>query len=197
MNAPYKPGLSPVSFRDNMRKSLKITAAVTVLFLAFGAIVLSYATSQNASTSYNGQNSLTMYTADNATNVQSNCKHMGMNGAHPWAKRFLENATITTVNGTVVSEFKGMLILDTGLGEVRILMPKYWSVDNEVVGRSKLLNSTYSFSGSGENITATVLESKMFSNTSFSIEVMVGYEITNATGTNAYAVLPFNIIPNS
>jgi hypothetical protein len=178
-----------------MRKSLKIAAAVTMLFAAFGAIVLAYATSQNASAPY-GQNTST-HTVDNATNVLQYCKHMGMNGAHPWAKRFLENATITTINGTVVSEFKGMLILNTGSGEVRILMPQYWSVNNEVVGRSKLLNSTYSFSGPGENITATVLESRLFSNMSFSIGVMVGYEITNATGTDAYAVLPFNIVPNS
>jgi hypothetical protein len=178
-----------------MRKSLKIVAAVTMLFAAFGVIVLAYATSQNASASYNGQN--TSYTVDDGTNVQQYCGHVGMDGAHPWAKRFLENATITTINGTVVSEFKGMLILNTGSGEVRILMPQYWSVNSEVVGRSKLLNSTYSFSGPGENITATVLESRLFSNASFSIGVMVGYEITNATGTNAYAVLPFNIVPNS
>lgn len=178
-----------------MRKSLKIAAVVTMLVAAFGAIVLAYAPSQNASAPYNGQN--TSYKVDNATNVLQYCKHMGMNGVHPWAKRFLENATITIVNGTVVSEFKSMLILNTGSGEVRILMPQYWSVNNEVVGTSKLLNSTYSFSGPGENITATVLGSRLFSNMSFSIDVMVGYKITNATGTDTYAVLPFNIVPNS
>jgi hypothetical protein len=78
-----------------------------------------------------------------------------------------------------VSEFKGMLILNTGSDEVKILMPQYWSVTNEVVGRSKLLNSTYSFPTPGENTTATFLQSRIFSNTDFSIQVMVCYEITN------------------
>ncbi len=177
-----------------MKRNLKIAAAVATLFLAFGAIVLTYATSQNGSTSNNGKTA-SMYIADNATHVQTNCKYTGMNGAHPWAKKFLENATITTVNGTVVSEFKGMLILDTGPAEVRVLLPRFWSVDNGVIGRTELFNS--SFSSPGGNITANILESKMFNGTSFSIEVMVGYEITNATGASAYAVLPFNIIPNS
>jgi hypothetical protein len=65
-----------------MRKSLKMASAVAALFVAFGAIVLAYATSQSASTSYEGQNT-SMYTSDSATNVQSNCKHAGINSAHP------------------------------------------------------------------------------------------------------------------
>jgi hypothetical protein len=38
---------------------------------------------------------------------------------------------------------------------------------------------------------------EIFESPSFSINVMVGYEITNATGTTAYAELPFNIVPSS
>lgn len=179
-----------------MRKSVKVAAAVTVLFLAFGAVVLAYANSQNALTSGNEQKAPT-YTANSAPQIQSQLKQSVTNNDHPWAKKFLENATAATVNGTVMSEFKGMLILDTGQSEVRILMPQYWSVGTEVVGRGKLFNTTYSFSGPGENVTVKTLESEVFKNPSFSINVMVGYEITNATGTIAYAVLPFNIVPNS
>lgn len=177
-----------------MRKSVKLAASVTVLFLAFGAVVLAYANSQNASS--NGQNSPT-YTTTNATQGQLQNLQSIIGKDRSWTKKFLENATITTVNGTVVSLFKDMLILDTGSSEVRVLMPKYWSVGGEVVGRWKLFNSTYSFSAPGQNVTVKALESEMFENPSFSINVVVGYEITNATGTTAYAVLPFNIVPSS
>jgi hypothetical protein len=179
-----------------MRKSVKMAAAVTVLFLAFGAVVLAYANSQNALTSGNEQKAPS-YAANSAPQIQSKLKQSVTNNDHPWAKKFLENATATTVNGTVVSEFKGMLILDTDQSEVRILMPQYWSVGTEVVGRGKLFNATYSFSSPGENVTVKALESEVFKNSNFGINVMVGYEITNATGTTAYAVLPFNIVPNS
>jgi hypothetical protein len=178
-----------------MRKSVKMAVAVTVLFLAFGAVVLAYANSQKALTSGNEQAAPT-YTANSAPQIQSQLKQFVNNNDHPWAKKFLENATAATVSGTVVSEFRGMLILDTGQSEVRILMPQYWSVGTEVVGRGKLVNTTYSFSGPGEDVTVKALESEVFKNTSFSINVIVGYEITNATGTTAYAVLPFNIVPN-
>jgi len=173
-----------------------MAAAVTVLFLAFGAVVLAYANSQNALTSGNEQKAST-YTANSAPQIQSKLKQFIADDDHPWAKKFLENATAATVNGTVVTEFKGMLILDTGQSEVRILMPQYWSVGTEVFDREKLFNTTYSFSGPGENVSVKALESEVFTNPSFSINVMVGYEITNATGTTTYAVLPFNIVPNS
>ena len=179
-----------------MRKSVKLAAAVTVLLLAFGAVVLAYSTSQNASTSSNAQNA-PAYTTINATQVQLQNLQAIIGKDRSWMKKFLEKATITTVHGTVVSQFKGIMILDTGSSEVRVLMPAYWSVGTEVVGRWKLFNSTYSFSAPGDNVTVKALESEMFENPSFSINVMVGYEITNATGTTAYAVLPFNIVPSS
>lgn len=179
-----------------MTTSVKLTAAIAVLFLAFGAVVLAYANSQNASMSSNGQNPPT-YTANSAPQGQSQNMQSIMGKDHAWTKKFLENATIPTVNGTVVSMFKGMLILDAGSNEVRILMPKYWSVGTEVVGRWKLFNSTYSFSAPRQNVNVKALESEIFENPSFSINVMVSYEITNATGTTAYAVLPFNIVSSS
>jgi hypothetical protein len=177
-----------------VRKSVKLAAVVTVLFLAFGALVLAYANSQYASTSSNGQNPQ-IRTDTSGTPVQLQNLQSAIDKDHVWVKKFLENATITTVNGTVVSLF--MLILDIGSGEVRILMPKYWSVGSEVIGRWRLFNSTYSFSGPGQNVTVKALESEVFENPSFSINVMVGYEITNGTGATAYAVLPFNIVSSS
>jgi hypothetical protein len=53
------------------------------------------------------------------------------------------------------------------------------------------------FASSGQNVTVEVLENSVFSNASFNINTMLAYEATNATGTQAYAVLPFNIEPTS
>ena len=119
-----------------------------------------------------------------------------MRGDGPfWIGGLLENATLSNVTGTVVTEAKGMLVLDTESSQVRVLLPKEWTVGTDVLGRAELFNGT--FASSGQSVTVTVLESNIFSNTNFSINEMLGYEAINATGTQAYAVLPFNIQPNS
>jgi hypothetical protein len=88
-----------------------------------------------------------------------------------------------------------MLILDTGSGQVRVLLPREWTLDNEAVGRAELFNGT--FVSAGQSVTVKVLENDVFSNANFSINVMLGYEAINATNAQAYAVLPFNIQPTS
>jgi hypothetical protein len=95
----------------------------------------------------------------------------------------------------VVSESKGILVLDTGSSQVRILLPRDWIVENQVVGRATLFDGT--FAGPDESVVVRVLESDVFSNANFSINAMIGYEAVNATGTHAYAVPPFNIQPAS
>jgi len=192
-----------------MRKSLKIAAVAAALFLALGAVVFVYANQQNSFKANDDQQIMGMQNMQNMQQYMQNfrptngtfppgqMKHMNQGLANnlPMVKRFLQNATLSDVQGTVVSEFRGMLILDTGTGQVRVLLPKFWSVDNGVVGRAALFNS--SFAMPGDNVTVGVLKSDVFANQNFSINVMVGYEATNATGTHAYAVLPFNIVPNS
>ena len=193
-----------------MRKSLKIVTVAAVLCIAVGAIVLVYANAQNALNANDDQQQTTMQNMQTffESNNQTFCgwnnrtmhgrmrgmPQMEANGPES-VSGFLENATLSTVQGSVVSEFKGMLILNTGSSEVRILLPQAWSVDNEVVGRAKLFNGT--FASPGQTVTVKVLESDVFSNANFSINVMLGYEAINATSTHAYAVLPFNIQPNS
>jgi hypothetical protein len=110
-------------------------------------------------------------------------------------RSFLENATLNTVQGTVVSQLRGMLILDTGSDQIRVIVPMAWTLNNEVVSRATLFNGT--FATSGQSITIKVLKSNVLSNTSFNINVMLGYEAINSTNTHAYAVLPFNIVPSS
>ena len=193
-----------------MRKTLKIAAVAAAMFLVLGAVVFVYANQQNSLKANDDQQIMGMqnmqnmqqymqnFTSTNGTFPPGQMKHMmnqGLTNGLPLVKQFLQNATLSDVQGKVVSEFRGMLILDTGTGQVRVLLPKFWSVDNGVVGRAALFNS--SFAMLGENVTLGVLKSDVFANQNFSINVMVGYEATNATGTHAFAVLPFNIVPNS
>ena len=192
-----------------MRKSLKIATVAAVLFIAIGAIVLVYANAQNGLNA-NGdqqttlQNMQTFFDSNNQTACNWTDRPMpgrirGMPGMQANGlgsiTSFLENATLSTVQGSVVSEVKGMLILDTSSREVRILLPTAWTVGSDVIGRVKLFNGT--FASPGQTVTIKVLESNVFSNANFSVNVMLGYEAINATSTHAYAVLPFNIQPAS
>lgn len=193
-----------------MKKSLKMATVAVVALLALGAVAFVYASSLNGFNANNTdeqkqmdmQNMRSFFMTDNITlpdNVTMPCHmrrgpQMHANGLQ-LGRNFLENATISTVQGTVVSEYKDMLILNTDAGQVRVLLPKEWSVNNDIISRGELFNGT--FASSGQNVTIKVLESDVFSNASFSINVMIGYEAINATSTHAYAVLPFNITPHS
>jgi hypothetical protein len=108
---------------------------------------------------------------------------------------FLQNATLATVSGTVVTETRGLLLLETSAGQVSIQIPQEWNIGSQIVSGATLFNGT--FASSGQTVTLQVLESNMFSNTSLSLNEMVGYQATNATSTTATAVLPFNIQPAS
>ena len=108
---------------------------------------------------------------------------------------FLQNATVSSVSGTVVTETRGLLLLNTTSGQVSIQIPNEWNIGSQVVRGSDLFNGT--FATSGQTVTLQVLESNIFSNTSFNLNEMVGYQATNSTGTIATAVLPYNIQPAS
>ena len=106
---------------------------------------------------------------------------------------FLQNATLSSVTGSVVTETRGLLLLDTSSGQVSIQIPNQWNIGSQVVPGYTLFNGT--FVSSGQTVTLQVLESNVFSNTSFNLNEMVGYQATNATDTVATAVLSFNIQP--
>jgi hypothetical protein len=191
-----------------MRKILKIAAVAAVVFLALGAVAFVYAWSQNGATANANEqtdmrNMWTLFGSNNVTcsnNVTMPWGHvrrmpqMRANGIQ-WAAGLSENATLANVSGTVVSEVNGTLILETSSGQIRVLLPKDWTVGPQVVDRNTLFNGT--FASSGQNVTIEVLENNLFSNANFSINEMLGYEAINATNTQAYAVLPFNVQPNS
>lgn len=189
-----------------MRKSLKIASGAVVLFLALSAIALVYAGIQSGSTLANAQTAnqdmRTFFDSNNVT-LPSNvtCSgHMGrcqgqqmMGDGQQLVQMLSENATLSTVQGTLVSQTGRVLILDTGSSQVRVMIPKEWTVGNEAINSATLFNGT--FVSSGQTLTVDVLKSDLFSNANFSVNVMLGYEAVNATGTHAYAVLPFNIQP--
>jgi hypothetical protein len=194
---------------QKVRKSFKMLATAAVVCLALGAVAFVYACSQDGATAnanekqMGSQNMPTFFESHNITspnNVTMPWGHMRRmpqmraNGLQ-LPEGFSQNATLSTVNGTLVSEVWDMLVLDTTSGQIRVSLPKDWTMDNEVVGRVSLFNGT--FASPGQNLTVKVLESSVFGNTSFSINEMLGYEVINVTGAQAYAVLPFNIQPNS
>ena len=96
---------------------------------------------------------------------------------------FLQNATLASVSGSVVTETRGLLLLDTSSGQVSIQIPNEWNIGSQVVSGATLFNGA--FASSGQTVTLQVLESNVFSNTSFTLNEMVGYQATNATGTTA------------
>jgi hypothetical protein len=191
-----------------MRKSLKIATVAAVAMLALGAVALVYAYQQNLASANVREQQMetwspsTFFWPHNATlsnNVTIPCPigrmpRMGRYG-FGWNVRMLQNATNSTVTGTVVTEVSGMLVLNTASGQIRVSLPQEWTVGDEVINRTSLFNGA--FASTGQTVTVYVLESILVSNTSFNINTMLGYKATNATGTDAYAVLPFNIQPAS
>ena len=184
---------------------MKIAAVAAVAFLALGAVAFAYAFSLNGATANaNDQTSMQIFFGSNNVTCPNNvtmpwgpmCRvpQMRANGFQ-WIEGLSQNATLANVSGTVVSEVKGMLVLDTSSAQIRILLAKDWTVGTQVVDRNTLFNGT--FASSGQSVTIEVLESSVFSNANFSINEMLGYEAINATNAQAYAVLPFNIQPNS
>jgi hypothetical protein len=193
---------------ERMRKTLKIAAVAAVVFLALGAVAFALALSQNGVTANANeqtsmQNMQTFFGMNNVTcpaNATMPWAHMyrmpqmRANGLQ-WAEGLSQNATLANVSGTVVSEVKGILVLDTSSGQIRVSLPKEWTVGTEVMDRNTLFNGT--FASPGQSVTIEVIESSVFSNANFSINEMLGYEAINATNVQAYAALPFNIQPNS
>lgn len=166
----------------DMNKSLKIAAVTAVLLLALGCFSFVYASSQtNSNTANNGL-------VTNQQIRQFISQHPGV-GLRAFA-RFLNNANLSEVTGTVVSEFQGVLVLSTDQGQVRVLLPKMWSYNNQLLNRTELINNI--FAGTGQTITVKVLKGEWVKN-GFSLNVMIGYEAVNAADAHAYAVLPFNI----
>jgi hypothetical protein len=214
-------------FRKTMRKSLMIIALVGVMLCVIGAFFFANAcVSNNNSTANSASPQLNVQPSQTVNNpngqflgnftfpanftlpgnfafpagfeFQGRMMH-GMHGQQRFgpqlSRQFLQNATLATVSGSVVTETKGLLLLDTSTGQVSIQVPGEWNIGSQVVNGATLFNGT--FASPGQTVTIQVLESSVFSNTSVTLNEMIGYQATNTTGTTATAVLPFNIEPTS
>jgi hypothetical protein len=103
----------------------------------------------------------------------------------------LANATTVEINGTVVALVRNKLVLNTTAGHETILLPSVWTVDTQVVKRTELFKD--GFSAVGEEVMVTALKLVLFENQNISINILYGFEITNAESVTAFALLPFNI----
>jgi hypothetical protein len=166
----------------SMNKGLKIAVVTAVLLLALGCFAFVYASSQS-----------NLLTTDNG--LATNPQIRQFIKTHPGVAlgafgRFINHAQLTEVTGTVVSELKGMLVLSTTSDQVRVLLPKMWSYNGQLLNRTELVNDA--FTGTGQTVTFKVLKGEWDRN-GFSLNIMIGYEAANAANAHAYAVLPFNI----
>jgi hypothetical protein len=169
-----------------MNKGLKIAGIAAVLLLALGCFSFIYASAQiDSSTANNG-----LSTNQQISQFIKNHPGVGL-GAFG---RFINHATLGEATGTVVSEFNGMLVLSTESGQVRVLLPKMWSYNNQLLNRTELINSN--FVGAGQTVTFKVLKGEWDKN-GFSLNIMIAYEAVNSANAQAVAVLPFNIEANS
>jgi hypothetical protein len=163
-----------------MKQSLKIATIAALIIIAVGTFAFFLASAQVNSASANN---------DLATNPQ--ISQFLQN--HPQAAalgKFLSHATLADVTGTVVSESKGKLVLSTDSGQVRLLLPKTWSYNDQQLTRTELVNGD--FAQTGQTVTFKVLEGQ-WPLTGFNINILIAYEAVNSANTHAYAILPFNI----
>jgi hypothetical protein len=106
-------------------------------------------------------------------------------------RRFIENSTLAEIQGTVVASVRNLLVLDTQDGQVRIHLPRTWIVNGEKFEKEDLFGKGYLTIE--QSITVKALKGTLVTKDTYSIYVVLGYEIVNASSVHAYAVLPFNI----
>lgn len=114
----------------------------------------------------------------------------------PWLRAklgwwFLNHSEPVEVEGAAVILLRGMLVVNTAEGQIRIHLPREWIVGEELMMREELFESGYL--SVGENITVKALRGNMIDKEGFSIYLLLGYEIIDESSVHAYAALPFNI----
>lgn len=178
-----------------MRKSLKIAIALVLLSVTLSAGFLAYGTMQAANVAKDNQNKTNPGNGppdksppDDTSKVPKG-KFFGFT-ADEWAE-IMKHVTVVSVSGTVVSLFDGMLVLSTPEDHTVILLPENWTINQMVSRRETLFNGI--FAAVGQNITVKALEGIIWMQDGFNVNVMVGFEIINSKGMQAFAIFPFNV----
>jgi len=112
-------------------------------------------------------------------------------GAAAW---FFKDAEVVTIDGTVVTHARNILIVDSEGKRLNILLPPLWSVNTEdrVLNLSAIFKENYV--KAGDTVTITALERAVKNEKGVSVSFIVAYEILDETTDNhLYAILPFNI----
>lgn len=108
-----------------------------------------------------------------------------------WVWWFLNNSELVTVDGTVVTLLRDMLVVNTEEGQMRIILPEEWIIDITITTKEGLFTSDYL--DAGENVTVSALRANIISKEGMCIYFLLGYEIVDDSDVYAYAALPLNI----
>ena len=183
-----------------MKSKLKVLAVALVTIAVVG--VLLYTPLINALQSDEGQESDIEMPNDMNFAAHPRCKswlrtRLGESDVTTHNKRaraiwwFLNHSEPVEVEGTAVTLFKSMLVVNTVEGQIRIHLPPAWIVGEEQMMREELFESGYL--SVDENITVKVLRADMIDKEELGIYLLLGYEIIDEDDVHAYAILPFNI----
>jgi hypothetical protein len=170
----------------------KIAGIVLAVIVVAGILIyvpFTLANSQNSHNSHNSQNETMQKIMVSLDDVPS----FGRFGElrQRLLERFIGNATLAEVQGTVVALVRKLLVIEVDNSQVRVHLPREWIVEGKEVKIEDLFETDYLTIG--QNITVKALEGTIVTKETFRIYVLVGYEMINADGIHAYAVLPFNI----
>ena len=108
-----------------------------------------------------------------------------------WVWWFLNNSEPVTVDGTVVALLRDMLVVNTGEGQTRIILPEEWIIDATITTKEGLFTNNYL--DVGENVTVSALRANIISKEGLCIYFLLGYEVVDDSDVHAYATLPLNI----
>lgn len=103
--------------------------------------------------------------------------------------RLLRNGEPVTVEGTIVNFTRHMLILDTGEGQIRVIVPSLWSTEEETITIHEAFDE--GILSPGDSVTVNALRWDIREE-ELTVYALFGYEISYDEGT-LYAVLPINI----
>ena len=102
---------------------------------------------------------------------------------------FLKNAEATEVEGTVVALVQRKLIINMGEEQIRVIMPRQWAVNDEVLTLKALFDNLLE----GQVVTVKVLEANVITKEGLRIYILVGYELSTDSGDKAITCLGVNI----
>jgi len=169
-----------------MKSKIKILT-ITIVIVAVASVFL-YAPLTNALQSNGNQESDVEILNDMNFEARCRCKPRPRIRRGWW---FLNHSEPTELDGTAVVLFKNMLIVDTAEGQIRIHLPRAWTVDGEIMMREELFESGYL--SEGETITVKALRADVIDKQGLCVYLLLGYEIINESTVHAHAILPFNI----